>query len=143
MPLADRLLLFLKLTAAAAAMTFERLVHALGPTAVLLALALALALTNAPAHLPGWLHLLAMLLFVGGFVWLTGQGFSRWRRPARDEIWRRLDRDQGREHRPVEIIKDRLPNESRDPMARVLWQRHLMRFRVPVRGMVRMSRTGT
>lgn len=84
----------------------------------------ALALLDVFARLPAWLHAVLLAGFAAGF------GFALWRAvravamPTRQQALHRIELASGLDHRPLEALRDRLPEGVNDPMARALWEAH-------------------
>lgn len=72
------------------------------------------ALFGAPGNLA------ALVLFIGGTLWLGARAFRDYRRPRGAEIDRRLEAESGLPHRPLEQISDRLSNPEKEQTRR-LW----------------------
>ncbi len=110
------------------ALGWERLWLAGWPTAALLAGLFGLALTDMLPWLPGWLHVLVLLLFTAAIV-LAGRHGWRTYRPVEAEAPRqRLERDNDLQHRPLTALNDRLMGGADDRMARTLWLAHRERM---------------
>jgi len=113
----------LRLALARAALFWEALWPALWVPVALLALFAALAFLNVPAVLPGWLHGLALAAFLGGIGYALYRGVRGLRVPDPLAARRRLERDSGLLHRPLQVVNDRLPADA-DPETVALWQAH-------------------
>ncbi|MDB5413554.1 MAG: hypothetical protein JWR10_1889 [Rubritepida sp.] len=85
------------------------------------------ALLGLPAMMPGWLHALALLAFLGLFGFAARFGFQGFRAPDAAAIDRRLERASGLAHRPLAALQDR-PATS-DPAGIALWGAHQARMR--------------
>nr|MBC8240431.1 DUF4175 family protein [Alphaproteobacteria bacterium] len=122
---------------------WERLWPALLPVLCVLGLFTALALLELPALLPGWYHVVLLVLFallLTGAVWLGGRQWQvRGRQPGLGSgaVPRRLERDSGLTHRPLGTLRDKLAN-SHDDRAAALWRVHQQR----VQGQLRDLRLG-
>ncbi len=91
------------------------------PLPALAALFSALALFDLLPMLPGWLHGLTLAAFLA----LAATAAWRLRRvspPSAELARRRLERDSGLLHRPLETLSDRLAAGADDPFSRALWQ---------------------
>ncbi|MCW2247128.1 uncharacterized protein (TIGR02302 family) [Azospirillum fermentarium] len=118
------------LARARAALVWEALWPGLWAAAAVGVLFTAAALSDVLPRLPGWLHLAVLILFAVGFVAALALGLRRVRLPGRDEARRRLERDSGLPHRPLNTLRDR-PSGG-DPMAAALWALHQERVRARV-----------
>lgn len=111
-----------------AALFWESFWPALWPLGCTLGLFLALALMDALSGLDGWLHLAVLVGFalaaLGGLAWAA----RRVRLPGYEAARRRLERDSGLQHRPLQALEDRLATEQADADARALWQAHRRRL---------------
>ncbi len=140
-----------RLALARAVLFWERLCPALWP---LLALGLGFLVVAAfdllPA-LPGWLHA-AVLAMLGVAVLAALAAAAReLALPTAAEARRRLERDSGLSHRPLEALDDALAVASGDPLAEALWQEHRrrmvlaaagLRLGLPAAGLVRRDPYG-
>lgn len=118
-----RLPLFL----AGAALAVERVVDAGWPLLAVLALFFSLAFFGALPALGPWLHATLLLGFVAAAGFAARRLWRRLRWPSRAEAWRRLERDSGFDHRPLETLRDR--PASGDAAGSALWQLHQKRLR--------------
>lgn len=97
-----------KLRLAQFVLAFERLWPALWPaTATAMGFA-AVAVWGVFELLPGWLHLALLVAFGGGFVVAAWRGLVRLTWPTRRDSRRRIERDSGAAHRPLETLTDTL-----------------------------------
>ena len=71
-------------------MLVEQTARALSWAAIVVALFAILALFDAFAVLPLWLHWVALAGFVGALGWALWHGFRGWQRPARLQVLHRL-----------------------------------------------------
>lgn len=117
-----------KLAATRTALVAERLTQALWLPFTLLLAALALALLDLPALLPGWLHLALLVLLGAAFLWLLWRGLRRLAWPRALEARERVERDSGLPHRPLTATLDRLP-PGKDRQAARLFALHQARAR--------------
>ncbi len=120
-----------RLWQARSALVWERLGPALWAPLTILGAALALALFNLPPLLPGWLHAILLAVALGAFVTTAWLGVRRLRLPDAGEIRRRLERDSGLPHRPLQTLRDRPAGD--DPLALALWRLHQDRARAAMR----------
>lgn len=109
----------------------ERLLPALWAPASVLGLFAALALSGLPSRLPGWLHVAVLALFAFALLAALVLGFRRFALPDEQEARRRLERDSGIPHRPLETLRDR--PAGGDAMAEALWALHQERVRAAMR----------
>ena len=80
--------------------------------------------------LPGWLHLLVLILFAAAFAALAWRGLARWRPVGHAAVLRRLERDAGLVDRPLASQFD--APAGADPLQAALWARHQARLRAAV-----------
>src|SRR5882762_927797 len=121
-----------RLALARLAILWEQLWPAVWPA---LALALAfviLALFDLFRLLPGWLHLILLVLFGGAAAYALARGLWAIRRPGIAVARRRLERASGLVHRPLTALSDRLASDP-DPAAAALWQAHRARMEASTR----------
>lgn len=107
---------------------WERLWRALWPASGLAASFVAASLFDLWSHLPGFLHSLLVLLWLGAVVAALGLSLWRLRLPRRAEAMRRLERDSCLSHRPLAALEDRMAAGAGDPEAETLWQAHRARL---------------
>ncbi len=135
-----------------AALFWERLWPRLCPLAMVVGVFVAVALLDVLPVLPAWPHVLALLAFAAAMaaaVWYAVPGF----RPISEiAARRRLETDNGLEHRPLAALDDRLAIGIDDPGAETLWTTHRRRMadrvrtlsvRPPAPGMARLDPWGT
>lgn len=123
----------LRLALARAALLWEALWPAIWAPVALVGAFVALALTNLPPRLPSWLHAVLLALFAIALVATAIRGLRGFRPPGRDAARRRLERDSGLPHRPLQTLRD-IPADD-DPMAAALWRLHQERVRAAMRGL--------
>ena len=92
---------------------------------------LVFALFDLPSLLPGWLHLLLLLGFIGGIGWGFARALRGLRLPAPGATSRRLERDSGLAHRPLATLGDR--PATGDAVARAVWEIHQARVAASIR----------
>ncbi len=116
-----------------AALFWERLWPRLCPLAMVAGVFVAVALLDVLPALPGWAHVLALLMFaaaLAGALWYAVPGF----RPISEiAARRRLETGGGVEHRPLTALEDRLAVGADDPGAEALWMSHRRRMAEQVR----------
>lgn len=110
-----------------AVLLWERLWRGLWAPAAVIGAYLAAALFGLPQSLPGSAHL--ALLAVTGLAalvagWFGMRGFSA---PGSLDAQRRLERDSGLPHRPLNVLDDSAAGD--DPLAVALWRLHQERVR--------------
>jgi uncharacterized protein (TIGR02302 family) len=106
----------------------ERVMAALLPAAMLLALFFALAWFGLPRALPAWGHVVLLALFAAGLFYALYRGGRGFRWPGRREALRRLEQDSKLDHRPLTHIDDKPVGDQSDPGMQSLWQRHRQRL---------------
>ncbi len=122
---------------------WERLWPASWPFLAILGTFLALALAGLLQALPGWLHLLALVVFAGAAIAALIRGFGNFVLPTETAARHRLEADAGLTHNPLTTIKDQPAAAIGDAAEGALWQAHIARaFRVLARARVRWPRPG-
>lgn len=119
-----------RLAQARAALVWERLWGGAWAAVAVTGAFLTLALANLLPILPGWLHALVLALFLVALMAALVRGLGGFRLPRREEARRRLERDSGLPHRPLQTLGDRV---SGDGLAAALWALHQERVRRSVR----------
>jgi len=89
------------------------------------------ALFDIPSMLPGWLHLILLLGFIGGMGWAASRVWRGLRLPAPGASSRRLERDSGLAHRPLATLVDR--PAAGDAVALAVWDIHQARIAASIR----------
>ncbi len=117
-----------RLALARVALLWERIWRSLWPAACVLGAFTAIALFDILPALPGWLHLLVLLGFLGGFGYLAWQGGRSIRTPSRAAGQRRLETASGLSHRPLFTLEDDLAGGRGDAAAEAVWQAHRRRM---------------
>lgn len=121
---------------ARASVLWERLWRGLWPASGVVGLFLALALFDVLPGLPAWLHVVILAGAIGGSFWLLLQGFREFGLPGTVAGRRRLERDSGLTHRPLELLADRMASGAiEDPVSRKLWQAAQRRARAEAAGL--------
>lgn len=113
------------------ALVWERLGPALWAPLTILGVFAVLALFNLLPHLPGWLHTAVLIALLVAFAATLTLGVRRLHLPDPGETRRRLERDSGIPHRPLNTLHDR--PAGNDPMAEALWRLHQERARAAMR----------
>jgi uncharacterized protein (TIGR02302 family) len=108
-------------------MVLERLWPLVLPMAILLGLFLSVAWFGLFRMMPDWLRLGLVALFALGLL-ASILPLTRFRRPGRAEIDRRIERSNALAHAPVTTQTDRLSGDGRNAFANVLWQEHQKRM---------------
>lgn len=116
-----------------AALFWESLWPALWPLGSVTGLFLALALMDVLAGLDGWLHLAVLAGFGAAALAALAWAARRVRLPRHEAARRRLERDSGFQHRPLQALEDRLATPGSDPEAQALWQAHRRRLAAQLR----------
>lgn len=97
------------------------------PLPALLATFAAVSLFDVLPLLPGWLHAAILaLLVLPGLVVLWRLRRLSW--PDLQEAQRRLERDSGFSHRPLQGLADHLAAGTRDPVSQALWAAERLRL---------------
>ncbi|MDP6622291.1 MAG: TIGR02302 family protein [Alphaproteobacteria bacterium] len=120
---------------ARAAIFWERLWPALWPALAVVLLFLLLALVELWRWLPGWPHVLALVLFSLALVLALVLGLKHLRLPDRAAAERRLERASGFDHRPLATLRDEVVGGAGDAGARSLWRLHQQRTIAAIRGL--------
>ena len=97
------------------------------PIPSLLAAFIGFALLRVPESLPGWLHLGALVVLAGALVYFLIR-LGRIARPSDAQVRRRLERDSGLSHGPLDLLADNLAAGGDDPVALSLWQAYRRRL---------------
>lgn len=109
-----------------AVLLWERLWPLVLPPLCLAGLFVAFALLDLGPMLPGWLHGLVLAGTAGGLAYLGVRAAIRLRLPGWAEAARRLERDSGLTHRPLDALYDHPAAD--DPLALALWHAHQRRM---------------
>jgi uncharacterized protein (TIGR02302 family) len=116
-----------RLALARLALFWERAVPALASAAIVASLFAAAILFDLLPRLPAALHWLALLAFAGGFggaLWRARRTFAL---PGPAEGRRRLEKDSGFAHRPLQTLDDK-PAGAPDSAQAALWRAHRRRL---------------
>lgn len=124
------------------ALFWEGLWLALWPACAVAGLFVVLAAFDIMPHLPGWLHLIALIALAGAFCWFLWSGLRGLKIPDDRAARRRLERVNGLDHRPLETLADALAQPSRpahpsaqNQQSAFLWARHKQRMAQMVAGL--------
>lgn len=112
---------------------WERVWPAVWPAMGVLGLFLAAALFDVLPLLPGWLHLIVLLGFGGGFATAVYVAVRRIHIPDAEAARRRLETASGVAHRPLTGLLDHQVAGTADAFSRRLWQTHRERLREAVK----------
>lgn len=124
--------------AAWAALLWEGLWPLLLPPLCVAGVLLALALFDVLPLLPGWLHGLVLAATAGSIAALLVRLVLRLPLPSADQAARRLERDSGLAHRPLDTLADQPVGKADDPLVQALWQAHRRRVAAHV-GQLRIA----
>ena len=116
-----------RITLSRAALLWERLWPAVWPAFGVAAFFAALSMAGLWQLLDGWIHLGALIIFAAVTLVLLGYGLKTLRPPRRDEAQRRLERDSGLKHRPLQAIEDDLVLGGADEGSDALWHTYRRR----------------
>ncbi len=105
----------------------------LWPAAGVAGLFVALSLLDLWSVLPGWLHLAGLVLFAAAFVYFAIRGVRGLRLADHAALRRRLERDSGLEHRPLEALEDQLAGGAGDDFSEAAWRLHRRRMAAAAR----------
>lgn len=133
-----------RLKVAAAAIFWERLWPRLWPIVGVAGLFVAVALSGLLPRLDGRLHGLILLISAAGMALALFHGLRGMTPVGEPAARRRLETDNGLEHRPLSALDDRLSGDPADEAAATLWGVHMermaeaarnLRTRLPAPGM--------
>ena len=110
------------------ALFWERLWPALWPAVGVGGIFLALALFDVLPGLPGWLHFLVLIAFLGLLGFALRRAVMSLAVPGAAASRRRLETKSGLEHRPLSVLGDELATGENDPEIRALWHLHQKRM---------------
>lgn len=122
-----------RLTAARAALVWERLWAGLWPAVTIAGLFLALALADLLPRLHGWVHAALLGLFALAALAAVAVAVRAFRWPTAAEAARRLESPAP--HRPLTASRDTLAQGDGDPVALALWQAHAHRAAAQARAL--------
>ena len=111
---------------------WEAVAPRLLPILAVVAVFVAVALSDVLPALPGWLHALALFGFAAGLAIVARRCWRGMRPITRDAARHRLERDSGLEHRPLTAIEDALATGGEDAGTRAMWQAHVARMSAAV-----------
>ncbi len=104
------------------ALLWEQALRSYWPLLCWIALFAAVWMLEIPAMFGDNAYFLALLAFAGGIYFLVGKAIRSFRWPDTGSADRRLERDSGIVHRPLQHIDDRLANPQKED-TRTLWKR--------------------
>ena len=107
---------------------WERMWPLVLPPLCLVGVFLSFALLDLGPMLPGWLHGLVLAGTAGGLAYLLVRAAIGLKLPTWGEAARRLERDSGLAHRPLDALVDHPAGEDDDPLAHALWRAHQYRM---------------
>lgn len=116
---------------AALVLCFERLWPLLLPILLLGALLASLSWLGLFQILPRWLHLGVLGLFTFAFGFALSR-FRHFRLPDDQTVNRRLERENGLQHTPLQLVSDQPVSQIDDPAAQALWDEHRKRMAAQV-----------
>ena len=134
--------------AAWAVLFWERLWATLWPGVGIIGLFLAIALLDLLPALPGWLHLLVIVVFAAGLVLALRRRQHEFKWPDADAAQRRIETASGLTHRPILALRDRLAVGEGDPASEAVWNIHRrrmlaatrrLRIGIPAPGLARLD----
>lgn len=99
----------------------------------------ALAASGLLPALPGWLHLVFMILGVAAVCITLFLGFRGLTFPGSAEIRSRIETVNNLAHRPIEAVEDRLSDGTHDRASAVLWRLHQQRERERIKSLASAS----
>jgi uncharacterized protein (TIGR02302 family) len=117
-----------RLWAARAVIAWERAWPALWPTLGAVGAFIGLGLFDILPLLPGWLHGVVVAAFAITVAVATWRVVRDFRLPGAEAAARRLERDSGLSHRPLQAVTDSLASGTSDPVAVALWRMHQQRM---------------
>lgn len=116
-----------RLTLARFALFWERAVPSLAPAAIVASLFAAAVLFDLLPRLPMVLHWLALFAFAGGFGWALWRARRAFSLPDAVTARRRLEKDSGFVHRPLQGLDDKPAGAPNSEQA-ALWEAHRRRL---------------
>ena len=93
------------------------------------------ALLDGFSYLPGWLHAISLAIVAGLFGFALYTGIRSLVLPNRRDAVRRIEQASDLEHRPLEALQDKLPDEMSDPTSQALWQAHQRQMAARIRSL--------
>lgn len=112
---------------AAVVLCFENLWPMLLPVLLIAALLCSLSWLGLFQIMPRWLHLGATGIFALSFCWALGR-FRHFHLPDDQTINRRLERENGLQHSPLQLADDQPAGAEDNTLAQALWQEHRKRM---------------
>ncbi len=116
-----------RLRLARGALFWERVWPACWPAVAILCVFLILALFGFLPRLPGVIHGAALLVLSAAFLLTLAAAFRGLGLPDGNAARRRIERESGVQHRPLQTLADQ-PSSSLDPLAARLWEAHQQRM---------------
>lgn len=113
----------LPLNRARAAIVWENVWPAVWPPLGIAALFVAAAWFDWFRLFGGWVHLALLFLFAVTFAFGLIRAVRNLVWPDESALWRRLERDNALDHRPISTARDQIAS-SQDPVAAALWKLH-------------------
>ncbi len=107
---------------------WENLWPALWPAIGIAGLFVALALFGLFGALPGWLHLLALIIFAALFVFVLGRAFRALPAIERRAARHRIETDSDLPHRPLGALEDSLAVGTENAASLAIWRAHRERM---------------
>lgn len=117
-----------RLATARLAIGWEQLWLAIAPPAGVVALFTAFSLGGLWYLVPGWLHIVLLLVFTAALISTVWYAVRTMRWPTRGNAERRLETSNPQSHRPVRTLYDRQISGVDDPGSRSLWRLHRLRM---------------
>lgn len=113
-----------RLNLAQGSLMWERLWGRLWPVAGVLGTFTALSLLDIFSLLPGWAHVLSLVLFGAALALTLWRGRRGFRRISQSQARRRLEQDSGLTHRPLAALDDDIAVGRGDAVSEALWRAH-------------------
>ncbi len=118
-----------RVTLATLALALEQLWPRIWPAVGIAGLFVFLSLLDAWSWLPGWLHLVCLLVALAGMAYVAYRGLQGFRWPDHNAARGRIERVSDLEHRPITTLEDGLILGRDDTGSRALWELHQRRAR--------------
>ena len=107
---------------------WEDLWRAFWPVPCVIGLFAALALLDVLPYLPGWLHTIVLIGLGVCLIWTVIRAFRMISVPDRTAAERRLESASGLDHRPLQVMSDRLAAGAANSASSDLWEIHKQRM---------------